>query len=178
MKIKPRLFDQKDIQERVNWINNPSINSTMFFELPATVQNTQRWYENNRNSKQRIDFTFEEGSDIVAMGGFTGISSEHKNAEFYVMVNPEFQGKGIGKEVSRWMYNYAFSVLKLNKIYLYTNDDNIAAYKIYESAGFVLEGVMREHKWKSGAFQNRRFYGLLSKEWENLEWKQIIKDEL
>lgn len=177
MKIIPRKFSFEDIETRVNWINNPSIHSTMYFDVPVSVENTRKWYERIEVNDTRVDYSFmNETGALLAMGGFTGISKEHKNAEFYVMVNPDMHGQGIGKRVCKWMYNYGFSVLNLNKIYLYTNDNNVSAYKIYEKAGFVLEGIMREHKWKNGTFQNRRFYGLLSSEWERLPWKENVTD--
>lgn len=179
MEIVPKRFSKNDIPIRVNWINDSRINQTMFFDLPASIENTEKWYANNINSKSRIDFSFfDKDGDLIAMGGFTSISDEHKNAEYYVMVNPNLQGQGIGKKVSIWMYNYAFSKLNLHKIYLYTNDDNISAYSIYEKAGFKLEGVLREHKWKNDKYQNRRFYGLLKEEWDKIEWKQIINDDI
>lgn len=179
MKIIPRRFNKHDIEERVIWINNSKINSNMFFNTPATVQDTEIWYDINVGSSVRIDFTFtNEMGSIIAMGGFTTISIEHKNAEFYVMVHPEMHGEGIGKLTSFWMYNYGFSKLDLHKIYLYTNDDNISAYKIYEKAGFTLEGIQRDQKWKNERFQNRRLYGLLQTEWENLDWKKCVVDEI
>lgn len=175
MKITPKKFSFEDIETRVAWINNPSINTSMYFDLPATVDNTRRWFENIQTNKSRVDFSFtDENRTLIAMGGLTGISYEHKNAEFYIMVHPEMHGQGIGKYASEWIYNYGFSILNLHKVFLYTNDDNISAYRIYERAGFVLEGVMRAHKWKNGAFQNRRFYGLLRSEWEHLAWKQKV----
>lgn len=178
MEIVVRCFNDTDISTRVEWINNPLINNTMFFELPATIDNTKKWFQNNIDNKNRVDFSFFDSEDVcIAMGGFTSISKEHSNAEFYVMVNPLLQGKGIGKKVSEWMYNYAFSVLNLNKIYLYTNDDNIAAYSIYEKYSFQLEGILRMHKYKNGKFQNRRFYGLLRSEWELLNWKKNIDEK-
>lgn len=179
MEIIPKRFSEKDITDRVKWINNQAINSNMYFDLPASIENTKRWFVNNIGNKKRIDLTFFYScGERIAMGGFTSIDSTHSNAEFYVMVNPLLYGKGIGKNVSRWMFNYAFSILNLNKIYLYTNDDNISAYKIYENAGFRLEGVLRDHKWKDGKFQNRRVYGLLKSEWELLDWKEMIDYEL
>ncbi|WP_158210647.1 GNAT family N-acetyltransferase [Myroides phaeus] len=179
MEIVPKRFSEQDIETRVDWINNPLINSTMFFEVPALVDKTLKWYQSNVDNINRIDFSFFNKKDeCIAMGGFTGISKEHHHAEFYVMVNPILQGQGIGKKVSEWMYNYAFSVLGLNKIYLYTNDDNVAAYRIYEKYGFQLEGILRNHKWKNGKFQNRRFYGLLKSEWEESEWKKYYNEEL
>lgn len=179
MKIKPLKFNISHVETRVNWINDSRVNESMFFDLPATVEQTTKWCEAIEKNSSRIDFSFlnEEG-DIIAMGGFTGIHKEHNNGEFYVMVNPEMHGQGIGKKVSIWMYNYAFSKLNLHKIYLYTNDDNISAYSIYEKAGFKLEGVLREHKWKKDKYQNRRVYGLLKEEWDKIEWKQIINDEI
>jgi len=117
MKIIPKRFSEKDIVTRVNWINNPSISGTMFFDLPATAERTEKWFISNIANEKRIDFTFVDQYDnTLAMGGLTDISKEHRNAEFYVMVNPDKHGNGIGKEVSKWMCNYAFSVLKFNKI--------------------------------------------------------------
>ncbi|MGG5502305.1 GNAT family N-acetyltransferase [Myroides odoratimimus] len=179
MKIKAKRFSEADIAIRVDWINNPLIHETMFFDVPASIENTVKWFNANISNKSRIDFSFFDDNDVcIAMGGFTSITKEHQNAEFYVMVNPIQQGKGIGQNVSKWMYNYAFSILNLNKIYLYTNDNNVAAYRIYEKCGFQLEGILRNHKWKKGKFQNRRFYGLLRSEWEVVEWKVYCHEEL
>lgn len=177
--IKVKKFSLEDVTTRVLWINNPNIHNNMFFQLPATMEKTKDWCINNQKNNSRIDFSFlDNNGQYLAMGGFTGISKEHGNAEFYVMVNPGLHGNGIGKEVSRWMYNYAFSIIGLYKIYLYTNDDNIQAYSIYEKSGFYLEGVLRQHKCKNGKYQNRRIYGLLKSEWENLDWRGVVKDEI
>lgn len=171
MKLTARLFQESDVPTRVAWINNPVINNTMFFDLPATEEKTVNWFRGKDNNK-RVDFSFlDESGVIVCMGGYTDISRIHDNAEFYVMVNPDYQGKGIGKKASFWMYNYAFLELELNKIYLYTNQDNIAAYKIYEKAGFTLEGILRQHKFKNNTFIDRRFYGLLKSDWIEKDWR-------
>jgi RimJ/RimL family protein N-acetyltransferase len=54
----------------------------------------------------------------------------------------------------------------LNKIFLITNEDNIAAQKVYEKCGFVKEGQLRnEYKTSEGIFMDRIYYGLLKSEW-------------
>jgi len=175
--IKARIFSFEDIPSRVEWLNDPKINKTMFFDLPATIEKTEAWFK-NKDKTTRIDFSFVEKDILVGMGGFINIDKINANAEFYIMISPLLQGKGYGKLLSLWMYNFAFIELNLHKIYLYTNDDNIAAYKIYEYAGFTLEGILREQKYKSGVFISRRFYGLLRQEWQTKEWKkEIIKYE-
>jgi len=170
--IKAREFSFEDIPTKVNWMNNPIINNSMFFELPATISKTETWFK-NKNNNTRVDFSFlNEQQEIVGMGGFTNIDKINSNAEYYIMVNPNLHGQGFGKKISLWMFNYAFLKLNLNKIYLYTNDDNVAANKIYENSGFKLEGILREHKFKKGNFLNRRFYGLLKSEWKTKNWQQ------
>jgi len=173
MILKARKFSETDILIRVNWINDKRINESMTFELPATFEKTLIWYKNNVGNPNRIDFTITKcNNDIVSMGGFISINRMDSNAEFYIMVNPEMMGQGFGSKISAWLFNYAFIELELNKIYLFTNDDNINAYRIYEKYGFKLEGLLREQKFKNGFYKNRRFYGLLKSEWEKLSWSQ------
>ena len=144
----------------------------MCFKLPATVKETNNWF-NGKNDSVRIDLTFlNSNNEIVAMGGITTINSKDKTGELYLFVDPDFHGKGVGTKATKWIVNYGFLKLNLNKIFLLTNADNIAAYKIYENVGFKLEGVLRNHKWKNNRFINRKFYGLLKSEWKNLEYKE------
>ena len=172
MELQIKYFSKEDINARVNLINNTLINSTMFFKLPATIEETTKWF-NCKNNSERIDLTFlNSNNEIVAMGGITNINSIDKNGELYLFVDPSFHGKGIGSKATKWIVNYGFLKLNLNKIYLVTNDDNIAAYKIYENLGFKLEGLLRNHKWKNNRFVDRKFYGLLKSEWENQEYKE------
>lgn len=179
MTIVPKKFSKLDIPIRVAWINDERINKSMSFSLPASIEATEVWFVNNIGNTKRADFSFfDEFGELIAMGGFTNINQQNQNAEFYIMVNPNMQGKGIGKQVSLWLFNYGFSVIKLNKIYLYTDDDNIKAYNIYEKAGFLLEGTLRQHHFRKSTWTNKRFYGLLRSEWNTKNWKRNIYNEV
>lgn len=172
MQLKARLFSEEDIEERVLWINDPQINESMFFDLPATIEKTRNWFY-NKNNNYRVDFTFcDQLGQKLAMAGYNLIDKYNQNAEYYIMVNPIMHGLGLGQKVSIWVYNYGFLELKLNRIYLYTNNDNKAAYRIYEKSGFMLEGILRKHKLKNGFFLDRRIYGLLKSDWDNKNWKE------
>jgi RimJ/RimL family protein N-acetyltransferase len=78
----------------------------------------------------------------------------------------------LGTIVTKWSCNYLFKDELINKIYLYTNDDNAGAYSLYERCGFILEGTLREHKSQNGVFVNRRLYGLLRSDWMKLTWRK------
>ncbi len=181
MKILIKYFSKKHIKARVGLINNSLINNSMFFNLPATIKETTKWFD-DKNDNLRTDLTFLScNNDIIAMGGITNINPTDKTGELYIFVDPNFHRKGIGSRATKWIVNYGFLKLNLNKIYLLTNDNNASAYRIYENLGFKQEGVLREHKWKNNCFIDRKFYGLLKSEWNHQDYKRqrvIYLDEV
>ena len=160
-----RRLTKDDLQLRVNWMNNPKIYSSMHFEISILIEKTSCWFENNVGNNKRADLAFEENGVVVAFGGLTNINSEVKKAELYIFVNPENQKSGIGTRATKALCSYGFNQLGLNKIYLETNEDNVAAQRVYEKCGFVLEGKLRnEYISKDGRIMCRMYYGLLKGE--------------
>ena len=109
--MRVRRLSEKDLEERVMWMNNPMIYSFMYLEPPISIENTYRWYQKNLNSSSRVDFVFEENEEKVAMGGLVGIDKNVRKAELYVFVKPSLQVKGVGTEVTRLICKYAFEIL-------------------------------------------------------------------
>jgi RimJ/RimL family protein N-acetyltransferase len=47
------------------------------------------------------------------------------------------------------------------------SEENMAAYKIYQNAGFREEGLLEEHLYKHGEYISYIQMGLLKREWQN-----------
>ena len=166
-KMKIRKINSSDLVSRVEWMNNPMVYKTMHFVPPISLENTQKWYESNLNNSKRFDAAFEDdGGQLVAFGGLTNIDYTVRKAEFYIFVDPNLQGKGIGTTATRMLCKYGFDVLQLHKIYLFMNASNIGAKKTYEKVGFVLEGVHREENIIAEKYEDRLYYGLLAKDFD------------
>ncbi len=160
-----RRLEESDLQLRVSWMNNEKVYGSMHFVIPVVMENTIKWYHNNIGNDMRADLTFEEDGEIIAFGGLTGINREVNKAELYIFVNPNAQKGGIGTKATMLLCKYGFKELGLNKIYLETNEDNVAARRVYEKCGFKLEGVHREeYKTRDGVMLSRMYYGLLKSE--------------
>lgn len=163
--MKIRRITQDDLTERVRWMNNAAVYSTMHFKPPITLENTIGWYKRNQQNPLRCDVVFEDDhGTLLAMGGLTAIDQEVQKAELYIFVNPDMQRRGIGTEATRLLCRYGFEELRLHKIYLFTNANNIGARRAYEKVGFRLEGVQRKEVLTSDGFDDRVYYGLLSEE--------------
>lgn len=158
-------LDKRHIEERCNWLNNPNVYQHMNMQYPITLIETEKWFERIVTLNSRMDFVFENDNQITAMTGITNIDAINGIAEFYIMVNPSLQGKGIGFQTTQFSINYAFSNFNIHKIYLYTNSFNDRANKLYTNLGFLLEGTLRKHKFKGGKFIDRYVYGLLKEDW-------------
>ena len=160
-----RGLEETDLQLRVSWMNNEKVYSSMHFDIPVIMENTLKWYHDNLGNDKRTDLTFEENEEIVAFGGLTCINREVSKAELYIFVNPNAQKSGIGTKAVMLLCKYGFEEIGLNKIYLETNENNMAARRVYEKCGFMLEGVHREeYKTAGGVMLSRMYYGLLKRD--------------
>lgn len=163
-----RRLQKSDLLTRVLWMNNPAVYSTMHFALPITIEGTEKWFDDNVDNEKRADMVLIEGGEIVAFAGITNIDKTLRKGESYTFVNPEMQGKGIGTIARRLVLDFAFGELGLNKVFAYTNEDNVASCRLSEKLGFTLEGRFRqEYVNKNGELKDRLYYVLLKEEWLN-----------
>lgn len=159
-----RHIVENDLALRVKWMNHPNIYSFMHYDIPVLLENTISWYQKNIENSNRIDVVFEENSEIVAMGGLTRIDTVSKKAELYILVNPFLHSKGIGTKATRLLCKYGFENLNIEKIFLVTNESNLAAQKVYEKIGFKLEGRLRKETIVNNQIEDRLYYGLFANE--------------
>lgn len=73
-----------------------------------------------------------------------------------MVVLPEYQGKGIGKDLTQFIINLA-KERGANKVWLDTTPALKSAVKLYESMGFKEVGFFKEHYWG----QDIKFYELM-----------------
>lgn len=165
--MKIRRLEERDLDTRVEWMNSPAIYESMHYEVPITIEKTIVWFRGNIGSKKRADLVLEDDGEIVAFCGITGIDPKSLKGEIYTFVNPFKKHKGIGTQAKSMMADYAFNVLKLNKLFSITNEDNIPSIKINEKLGFVNEGRLRkEYLTSEGVLMDRLYFGLLKEDWE------------
>ncbi len=157
-----RLLAATDLQARVKWMNDVRVNHTLNIQLPVNLESTWLWFERIQTNPLREDYVFMEDDELVAMGGFTDIDKNVGKAELYIFVNPEMQGRGIGTKACKLMCEHGFNKVGLQKIYLHTNGDNVAARRLYERLGFKLEGYMQNEIINNGKVKDRCYYALFN----------------
>lgn len=173
-----RRLEETDLVERVNWLNSEEIYNNIPIDIPASLCDTRKWFSNNVLNQSRKDFAAvlkeDQNQMLISMAGLVGIDYKNRCAEFYMFMNPDFIGKGLGSHILRWVCNYGFSELALNKIFLFTVESNDGARRFYERNGFILEGCLRKHHLHHGSFVDRSIHGLLFAEWKKQTWASNV----
>ena len=162
MKITIRKFEFNDIELKIKWINNAENNQYLHYDLPLEYEKTCVWYNNNKDRVDRYDAVIEVDGRPVGLIGLLSIDLKNAKAEYYVaMGESNFKGRGIANKASQLILEYAFYELGLEKVYLYTETENVKAQKLFERLGFIKEGFLERDLYSKGKYVNRFLYGLL-----------------
>ena len=158
-----RKLALEDLQQRVDWMNNPLVYKSMHFNVPVLIDRTIEWYNRNQQREDRVDCAFyDEAGEIVAFGGITSINKEVGKGETYIFTNPDALHRGIGTRAMRLLCKYGFETVGLNKLYAYTNEDNAASIGLHKKVGYEIEGHLRqEYKDANGNLKDRIYLGYL-----------------
>lgn len=77
--------------------------------------------------------------------------------------------QGYGKEMINAMLKKAFEDMKLNKVWLEAYSDNTVGRHLYESIGFHIDGVLRQHHKEARGIMDQVQYSMLKGEYELLK---------
>ena len=162
--IELRQVSSKDLEFLRTWRNNREL---CFFLSPIpyiTSEMQQAWYKSYLKNDFEIMFAIIETCCLNRIVGSASIYNIYNNeAEFGKFLIGDFSahGKKIGANSLFAILNFAFSTLKLKKVYLKVYEDNIPAVKVYESVGFYVIGerVIDGKKELAMAIDNMHFGG-------------------
>lgn len=122
------------------------------------------------SAKEVVAFALCERSSNRLIGwlGFDDWDQHNKVATLFIGIGDRtMRGKGYGKAAVLELLHYGFNEMKLFKAQLLVLPFNKAGVRLYESVGFIKEGVSRQMVLRD----NQRFdlfhYGLLADEWYN-----------
>jgi RimJ/RimL family protein N-acetyltransferase len=161
MRITIRRFEREDIPKKIEWINNPENNQFLHYDIPLEIEKTQKWFDDNIARTDRYDAVIVADGVPCGTIGLLNIDKKNCKAEYYIaMGETNLKGKGISTRASKLILDYGFYELGLNRIYLYTETDNIPAQKLFEKVGFQKEGCIRQDIVSHTKFVDRYVYGI------------------
>lgn len=168
-RIYLRLLEKNDLEKRVQWVNDPEIRETLMFDWPLSLSKTERWFQNQLMDDSKRNFSIVDSSNekLIGMTGLIDINIRHLRAQFYLTIGEkEYWGKRLPDEIIPLVLEFGFIELGLNRIYLYTLNNNEKARKVYLRNGFIYEGTLRQQYFCVGEYQDLQVMSILKSDWK------------
>lgn len=159
-KVKIRNFQIEDIPSKISIINDSNNNKYLHYDLPLEESKTLIWFNKIKNNNNRLDLTVLYDDIVVGFIGLLNIDCNNKKAEYYICIDSNFSGRGIGSISTELLLKYAFENMNLNKVYLYTEVDNERAQILFEKMGFIKEGLLKNDIVCADRIVSRYIYGI------------------
>lgn len=116
------------------------------------------------DGSEKLDVIIEELDTGSAAGYFMLRKLDSPCAEFtHVIIGRK--GLGYGREALNLLLEWTFKVRKYHRVWIDCKEYNSIALHLYESLGFVREGVLREILLTDGVYENLIVLGMLNREY-------------
>lgn len=170
-----RAIEDKDLHLMVEWRNNPENNFYFYEYEPLSLPIQKIWYENylkNVNNDKIFIIDERKSLNTIGMVSIYHIDWRSRKAEWgRVLIIPEYRGKGYGKEIDAATQMYCFETLNLHKVYREVLSINKKAIQLYEKMGCKIEGMLRQHVYRHGEYQDVIIMSILKDEYLELKKK-------
>lgn len=152
------------------WQNDPAVRDLiMGFRGPVRLETTEAWFASVTHEalKTRAVFAIRRGGAIAGVAQLHTIDWVQRTALLGIYVaEPVERGAGLGRAATSLILDYAFHGLDLHRVGLEVLADNAPARRLYQTLGFIEEGLLRQAFLRAGVRQDVALYGLLRSEWD------------
>jgi len=156
------LYLQKNDTEIANMLGG--------FSKGYSKKDIENWWEYHRQRTDEVLWAIieKESNHCIGHVGLYQIDFRIRKAEFAIMIgDKQFWHQGIGSLCTRYMIQYGFNELNLNRIQLSVLESNQIAVNLYKKLGFRYEGKLRQAQFKNGHYHDVIIMSILREESEN-----------
>jgi ribosomal-protein-alanine N-acetyltransferase len=164
-----RKPEPSDLETLYQQKNDPEIARMLGgFSAGYSMADLHDWLEYHRAREDEALWviTGAESSRCIGHVGLYKIDHRIRSAEFGILIGDRSAwGRGVGRACTRFVLDYGFLELNLNRIYLEVLATNERAINLYRSLGFKDEGRLREAQYKAGKYVDVLIMGFLRSEY-------------
>lgn len=165
-----RILEESDLPLTVTWMNDPEISDIMGYLPVKTAAEQLKWFQAMSSSNSSYVFAVCDKSTNAQIGnvGLGNIDYINRHCMFNIfLAKSENRSKGNGTDATKLALDFAFNKLNMNKVYLRTSERFVEANRMYARLGFQKEGVMRQHYYTNGVYEDKIMYSILKSEYES-----------
>jgi RimJ/RimL family protein N-acetyltransferase len=166
-----RPAERSDLPLFVRWLNDDRTARTLAVVAPMSLPMEEAWFERTVEAQGRDGYHFTvcllEGDRPIGTIGLEDLDLRNGSAGLGISIgDPADTNRGLGTDALRALLDWAFGMLRLERVWLDVYATNPRARAVYERVGFVHEGTLRHAVWRHGAFVDVHRMAILAEEWQ------------
>jgi len=166
-KLKLIPFKEEHICDAyIGWLNDLEVNRFLEVRFVHQTRETVLAYVRSfygDTEKYMWGIYPNDTNRLIGTATLSDINRYHRRGVLGLMIGEkECWGKGYGTEVIKLIVDFAFKKLNLHKVTAGAVADNIGSIKVFQKAGFEIEGRMKSHDFNDGVFRDAVYMGLVN----------------
>jgi len=160
---------REDHLERVRvWRTSEEVTRFMYTDPVLTPEGQAAWYRARVLGEPTSRWWIVEAEGRpVGLANLVDVDAVHRRCHWGLYLGePSARGQGWGAQVLRALFAYGFGTLGLERMVGEAFAWNEAAVELYVKEGGRVEGRLRHHVYKRGAWHDVVVVGILREEWE------------
>jgi len=160
-----RPIELDDVERLHRWHNDPGLYDHLGSSYwPVSRAAVEDWVRQKQTlSRQEVNLAICATDSAEHLGNIylRNLDWVTRHGELHLFIGEAGQrSQGYGQAAVRLLVEHAFGRLGLQRLYLFVLEENRAAVHVYEKCGFRVEGRLRRHAFKRGAFRDVLVMGL------------------
>lgn len=145
-----------------NWRNNENIRKWMYTDHAISQEEHFRFSENLKKDDRNYYWLVKDGNEYIGVLYFNRVDFENESSYLGIYSNPCSEIKGKGKMLRNALMELAFQTANFHTMKLEVLEDNDRAIYLYNKAGFVEEGRLREIVFKDDRWRDVVVMGMIN----------------
>ncbi len=164
--INLRALEPEDLQFLYDSENNEDYWEVSATQAPFSKFLLKQYLENAHmdiyEAKQlRLVIESKEENKPVGMIDLYDFDPLNKRAGIGILVDKNYQKKGIASEALRLLISYAFHYLNVHQLHANITTDNTVSIALFEKLKFTLVGIKKEWIFSNSVYKDEAIYQLI-----------------
>jgi [ribosomal protein S5]-alanine N-acetyltransferase len=160
---------ETDIEEFFAYYSDREVNKFILCEIPQDLESARRELNYWRDVFYRNDGIYfaiadKESGKMIGSIGLTGYNSYQSRIEISYDLSKKYWRRGIVSKAIEVVVKYAFENFyygRINRIEASVASYNYPSQNLLLKSGFVLEGILRQHRYYLGSYVDVCFFSML-----------------
>lgn len=166
--INLRLIKISDAEMTFKW--RKSTRAKYLNQGAKTIKDQQNWIASRPSNEFNYIIETKNGKPVgmISLIDIDLINLKAEPGRFLIGNKEKVKGIPVAFEAMKLIYELAFDLLKLHRVYGTIPEENTEMIKLQKYFGMKEEGRLRKHYYINGRFQDAIYFGLLVDEYRNI----------